>query len=375
MALWRELRSRSGALLAATVALSLIRARDQPGVDIAFGGTTATIVPLDIALAILFVVAVVVLVRSARIPMAALAAAGVFALLIVLTAAANGAGPLVGGVKLVELGALGLAVVALVRNESALESVVDVLLLFTLAGDVVGLVSFVRDGGGRQPSFFGEHDFAAVAILPLLYGLVLVFERRRPHRAAVCIVAGGLGYVLGAALASLVGLYLGAAVVVAAAAARRRLALRPLLVTAATLLLVTGGTVAVRGNDLSFLRSWFGPPASRPGEYAGSWSQRLVYAYVGGRVFFDRPVLGTGWYPDLPPKEYARYLPEARRRFSDQPASYFPPADGTFIPQQAYDQVLYELGLVGAVSLLALLTLAGRAAVRATRRMRRLADL
>src|SRR3954470_8839613 len=105
MALWPELRSRTGALLVVAIALSLIRARDQPGVDISFGGTTATVVPLDVAVAALFCIAVAMVVRRrlAIFPVAALAAATVFALLIVVTGAANGAGPFVGGVKVVEL--------------------------------------------------------------------------------------------------------------------------------------------------------------------------------------------------------------------------------------------------------------------------------
>ena len=73
---------------------------------------------------------------------------------------------------------------------------------------------------------------------------------------------------------------------------------------------------------------------------------------------------------ELPPSEYARFLPDTRKRFSDQPARYFPKADGTLIPQQAYDQVLYQLGLVGAVSLLALGIAAVRDASRAARRWR-----
>jgi hypothetical protein len=377
MALWSELRSRTGALLAAAVALSLIRARDQPGIDVAFGGTTASIVPLDVALAALLVVSIVVIARSrpSRLAVVAIGAAAVFVLLILATAAANGGAPFVAAVKFVELAALGLAAVALARGARAIEAIVDVLLVFTLAGDAVAIVQFFRAGGGRQASFFGEHDFAAVAILPLLYGLVLVFERRGGRRAVLCIVAGGLGCVLGAALASLLGLYVGAAALVAVEVLRRRATIRPLALTIATLAVVTGGTVAVRGNDLSFLRSWFGPPASRPGEYAGSWSQRLIYAYVGGRVFFDHPILGTGWYPELPPKEYARYLPDARRHFADQPPAYFPPASGTFIPQQTFDQVLYELGAVGAAVLLALLAATVGAAVRAARLVRPLANL
>ena len=89
---------------------------------------------------------------------------------------------------------------------------------------------------------------------------------------------------------------------------------------------------------------------------------------MGGRIFFDHPVLGTGWYGDLPPHTFARYLPDARRRFSDQPARYFPPANEDFIPQQTFDQVLYELGIAGGLALLGLLVALARACVRTARR-------
>ena len=95
---------------------------------------------------------------------------------------------------------------------------------------------------------------------------------------------------------------------------------------------LTAGTFVIRGSDFGFLQSWFGPPPKRAGEYAGSRSQRLIYAYIGGRIFLDHPALGVGWYPTLPPAEYARYLPDARSRFSDQPPWYFPPASGLFVP-------------------------------------------
>jgi O-antigen ligase len=130
----------------------------------------------------------------------------------------------------------------------------------------------------------------------------------------------------------------------------------------------TAGTLALRQGDLGFLQSWFGPPPETPGEYAASWSQRLIYTYVGGRVFLDRPVLGTGWHGELPPETFAEYLPDARERFSDQPPHYFPPADRGFIPQQTYDQVLFELGLVGAALFALLGVVAVRRAAAAARR-------
>ncbi len=357
MALWPQLRSPRFALLALTLAFCLVRARDQPGVDITLGGTVVTVVPGDLLLAALAVTSIAVLARRGveRETWGALAAAVVFCALVLGTAAFNGTAALVSAVKLVELSALGLGAFALTRSRPRLEALVDILLLFTIAADLVGLVKFVEGGGGRQASFLGEHDFAALATLPLVYGLARSYERRPDARAWIAIVAGAAGCILGAAVASLAGLYVGALVLVVGTALRRRANLRALGITVVVVGIVTAGTLSIRAGDLGFLQQWFGKPPTRPGQYAASWSQRLIYVYVGGRIFLAQPVLGTGWYGDLPPKEFVAYLPAARRRFADQPANYFPPADRSFIPQQTWDQILYELGAAGALAMLALL--------------------
>ena len=85
-------------------------------------------------------------------------------------------------------------------------------------------------------------------------------------------------------------------------------------------------------------------------------------------------MLGTGWQGELPPEDYARYLPDARERFSDQPPHYFPPHDGTFIPQQTYDQVLFQLGLVGAALFLVLVAARGAPAIAAGAALARRGD-
>jgi O-antigen ligase len=372
MELWRQSRSWPFALFLVTVALCLVRARDQPSVDVGFASTTVSITPGDVALAALAVVSVVALARDREWLRARwiVAAAAVLCALVLVTAAANAADAFVAGAKLVELAVLGLGALALVRSTARLEALADLLILFTAVADVYALGEFVRSGGGRQASFLGEHDFAALATMPLVYGLVLVFDGRRLWRAAATIAVGAAGVSLCAALASLVGLYLAAAALLAAALARHALRLAPALVTVAVVAAVTGATLSLRAGDLGFLQQWFGKPPERPGQYASSWSQRLIYAYIGGRVFLAHPVLGTGWWSELPPHEFVRYLPDARRRFPDQPPHYFPPATRRFIPQQAYDQVLYELGLVGAAALAALLATLAARAVAAVRRAR-----
>ncbi len=168
----------------------------------------------------------------------------------------------------------------------------------------------------------------------------------------------------------MLGLYLATVAMIALALGRRDLRRRAVVVTVLICAAVTAGTYGLRSADLGFLQSWFGPPPETPGQYAASWSHRLIYVYIGGRVFLDNPIFGTGWEGELKPHDYAQYLPDARAHFSDQPPHYFPPATGTLIPQQTWDQVLFELGLVGGVLFVVLVCLAVFDAVVAGRKPR-----
>ena len=348
-----------------TVVLCLLRAGDLPRVDV----SGAAVGFPDLALVVLGALTVL-RVRTHRLQLPSrglLAAAAAFAGLIVVSSLGNGGTAFIAAGKLAELVVLTFAAAALIDSTDRFDALTALLVGLTVAAAAWAIVQFVREGAGRQPSFLGEHDMAALGSIAIAAGLASLYARRdRPRALAMtALAAGGVAVILGAALASLLGLYLAAAAVVGLAAVRRELRLAPVLGTLAVLIAVTAGTLALRNGELGFLKSWFGPEPDVPGEYAGSWSQRLIYSYIGGRVFLDRPLLGTGWHGELPPDEFARFLPAARERFSDQPPHYFPAADGTFVPQQTYDQVLFQLGLLGAVLLLALLALAVRKAVAA----------
>ena len=294
MALWPELRSPPFALLlAATARLPRTCARPAERACRDRRGTTASIVPGDILLLALAIVAVATVVRDG-LPRGSWfddrGGSGVRALLVV-SGAANGSTAVVSAVKVTELTALGLGAAVLIKTRAPLEALVDLLLLFTIAADVVGAVRFVT-AGGRQASFLGEHDFAALATLPLLYGLAVLFtggsrtacnrgdrrgrprlrpRLRRSRAWSACI------------------------------SAPRRCSSSPAPGGSSTLrrgrrhrqpwsAVVTAGTLFIRAGELSFLQAWFGKPESRPGQYAASWSQRLIYAYVGGRVFLAHPL-------------------------------------------------------------------------------------
>ena len=369
MALWRQLRSPGTALLLVALGFTLVRSDTQPAL-VVHVGTSASIVPGDVAAAALALGAAWALVRHGvpRQAWPVLASGVVFCLLVLLTAAVNGAASFVAGAKMVELAALALGAIAFVRTRATLEAVVDVLLIATVTADIWGGIEFLRAGGGRQAAFLGEHELAALGTLPLVYGLVLAESRRRNARAVLTIVAGGLACILGASLATLLGLWLAAAVFLGAMLLRRSLTRRTLAVTVLAVGLVTAGTAEIRSGAFGFLQVLAGKQESRPSEFAGSWSQRLIYTYVDGRVFLAHPVLGTGWYSLLPPREWTMYLPDTKRRFHDEPANYFPHPDQPLVPQQAYDQVLSQLGGVGFAVFVAMLGSVALASWRAARR-------
>ena len=365
------MRDLSFLVFLAAVVLSLLRARDLPSVELAVGGADVSIGPVDLALVATAVLAAWRLRVRRTLPSRGLVlASGAFALLIVVSALPNGADALTSAGRLAELFALTLGAVAFLDTRDRLGTLLAVLVAFCVVAVSWGAIEFVTGGGGRQGSFIGEHDMAALGTLALVAGLAVVFSQSASIGATAVagMVAGGLAIALGASLASLLGLYLAAAVLVAVALVRRSLRRNAVLVTLGLVVAVTAMTVTLRSGELGFLQEWFGPEPERPGQYAASWSHRLIFAYVGGRVFLDNPILGTGWHGELPPEEYAQYLDDARARFPDQPPSYIESLEQSFIPQQTYDQVLIQLGLVGGALFVLIAFLAVRLALRAALR-------
>ena len=368
-----EFRDPVFALFLVATLVSLVRAPQQPDVGVSVAGSVVSLTPTDVLLVALLVAVCVRLARGAVIERSAwpvLLAGFAFGGWVVLSSIPNGAGAFIAAGKLVELSVLMLAAAVLLDRVTRLRALMLALVAMTVAAAAYAVFEFVQQTDRRQPSFLGEHGLATLSTLSIAVWLIaLVAERRDLGRLPVAAgVAGALGITIGASFANLLGLYVVAGAVLVLARTRRSLRLRAALLTLLACGAITVGTLVIRSDNLGFLYQWLGrSEQSDPGTYAGSWSSRLIYAYVGGRVFLDNKVLGTGWYPELPPEEYVQYLPDARERFSDQPPRYFPQPDRTFIPQQTYDQVLYELGLVGAALLLLLAIAAVRSAVVAAR--------
>lgn len=381
--LWRPARDIPLLVLCATTVLSFIRAVDQPGFALGVGGTDVRLVPADLALGALAALVGARLLGRGALPRPARAvayAAAAFAAWLLASSAANGGEAVVGAGKLLEFGILALGTALFVQRRAQLWLLVAVVVAVTLAASVLGLLAFFDlpplagdFPGKRQPSFLGEHDLSTLGAMSLSVALGCLFAGGSSHpRHRLTALAGSSGTVavtLGASLAGLISLYLAAGAIVAVAALHGRLSRRRLAVAGLVLAVATSGVLTLRSGDLTAFLRYLGiaERTAVQDENAASWSQRLIYVYIGGRVFIDNPVLGTGWHGELPPEEFARYLPDAHARFPDQPLRYFPSPGASFIPQQAYDQVLFELGVVGAALFLVLGALTLRSALSVAR--------
>jgi hypothetical protein len=377
---WRSAVDLPLIVLATATVLSLIRSIDQPSFTVEVAGSEITFVLADVALAVLAGFCLHRLLGSGSLPRPARAlaiAATAFSAWLFLSSAANGATAVIAAAKLLEYGVLALGFVLFVRRRLQLWLLVGVLVAFTAVAVAYGVLAFFdapfvesRFPGRRQPSFLGEHDLAALSTMTVAVALAALFAPR--HRLGrlplVAGIAGGIGVVLGAAVAGLLGLYLAVGAILTVGAARKAATKRAVVVTLAVTAAITIGVLSLRSGDLgAFLRS-VGIGEKREDTFgnAASWNERLIDAYIGGRIFLDNPIVGTGWHGELPPEEYVRFLDDARARFPDQPSTYFP-SEKVFIPQQTYDQVLYELGIVGALLFLVLAFVAVRTAVRVAR--------
>ena len=378
---WRSAVDLPLIVLATATVLSLIRAIDQPSFTVDVAGSEVTFVLADAAIAVLAGFCLQRLLGRGSLPRPARAlalAAAAFSAWLFLSSAANGATAMIAAAKLLEYGVLALGFVLFVRRRLQLWLLVGVLVAFTAVAVAYGLLAFFdapfvesRFPGRRQPSFLGEHDLAALSTMTLAVALATLFtpQHRLGRLPLVAGIAGAIGVVLGAAVAGLLGLYLAVGAIIAVAAARRAVTKRAVVLTLVITAAISVGVLSLRSGDLgAFLRS-VGIGEKREDTFgnAASWNERLIDAYIGGRILLDNPIVGTGWHGELPPDEWSRFLDDARARFPDQPASYFPDADDAFIPQQTYDQVLYELGIVGALLFLVLAFVTVRTAVLVAR--------
>ncbi len=377
--------------LALAVPFLFLHATYQPSVSLGLGSTSIDVTLADAAIACVLVAAAL---RARREGWEALRSASLvlgLAFAFVLVCVASLATPALLGepydltrhavsvAKFAWYATLLPATVILVRSTADLVPLARALVAWSVAATSWGLLQFLgvvvefegKRPGQREPSFVGIHDFAALSGAALVLGSIgVALGDGRPvgrRWSVVALVTGALGVVLSGAMTAVLGLWLALAAVLLGARAVGALGGRRALALVGVTLLVTAGTATMRASTIERFAEFIGIRERVTDTGVESYAHRTLLAYIGGRIWLDRPVTGVGWQASSEEWAYAPFLPDARARFPGEPDQAFPSPDHPWGIQMLYLQVAADLGVAGIVLLLGLTTAGVAAAVRGLR--------
>ena len=378
-------------VLAAAVPFLFLHATYQPGASLGVGSTSVDVTLADAAIACVLVAAALrgrregwdTLLR-ARVVLALAAA-------FLLVCAVSLATPSLLGedydltrhaISLAKFGwyaTLLPATLLLVRSAADLVPVVRAFVAWSVAATSWGLLQFLgivaefegKRPGQREPSFVGIHDLAALSGAVLVVGSIgVALGDGRPagrRWSVVALVTGALGVVLSGAMTAVLGLWLALAAVLLGARAVSALRGRRALALVGVTLLVTAGTATMRADTIERFAEFIGLRERVADTGVESYAHRTLLAYIGGRIWLDRPVTGVGWQASSEEWAYAPFLDDARARFPGEPDQAFPSPKHPWGIQLLYLQVAADLGLAGIVVLLALAAAGVAAGIRGIR--------
>ena len=375
-------------VLAAAVPFLFLHATYQPGVSVGVASTSIDVTLADLAIACVVAAAVV---RGRREGWAPLWRSR---WLLLLTAAFVVCGALslatpsllgedyalaphaVSVAKFAWYAALLPAAILVVRTTREAVPLLRMLVIWSVAATGWGLLQFLglvsefegKRPGQREPSFVGIHDFAALSGAALVVGAagVALGDGRPAGRrwSLVAVVTGALGVVLSGAMTAVIGLWLALAAVLLGAAAVRALRARRAVALVAVIVLVTAGTAAMRAETIERFAEFLGIRDRVEQTGVESYAHRTLLAYIGGRIWLDRPITGVGWQASSEEWAYGPFLDDARRRFPNEPEQAFPAPDRPWGIQLLYLQVAADLGIAGVVLLVGFAAAAIAAGVR-----------
>ncbi len=372
-------------VLAAAVPFVFLHATYQPSVSLGVGSTSIDVTLADAAVACVVVAAGLRGRREGWLPLLrARVVLGLAAAFLLVCAVSLATPSLLGedydltrhGISLAKFAwyaTLLPATVLLVRSTVDLVPVVRAFVAWSVAATSWGLLQFLgivaefegKRPGQREPSFVGIHDLAALSGAALVVGAIgVALADGRPagrRWSVVAVVTGGLGVVLSGAMTAVLGLWLALAAVLLGARTVSALRGSRALALVGVTLLVTVGTATMRADTIERFAEFIGLRERVADTGVESYAHRTLLAYIGGRIWLDRPVTGVGWQASSEEWAYAPFLADARARFPNEPDQAFPSPEHPWGIQLLYLQVAADLGIAG-IALLLGLTGAGVAA-------------
>jgi len=383
--------------LAAAVPFLFLHATYQPTLSIGVGSTSIDATLADAAIAVVVAAA---LVRGRREGWAPLAASklllGLAAAFVAVGAVSLATPSLLGeqydfGVHAISVAKFAWyacllpATVLLVRAGRDAVPLLRAVVAWSVVVTSYGLLQFLgivsefegKRPGQREPSLVGIHDFAALSGAALVVGalgLALAAAGRAGaggpagrNWSLAGLASGALGVVLSGAMTAVLGLWLAVAAVLLGARARGTLRPQRALALVAVALTVTVGTAAMRADTIERFAEFVGLREKTLNVGVESYAHRTLLAYIGGRIWLDRPITGVGWQASSEEWAYGPFLDDARARFPGEPDQAFPSPAHPWGIQLLYLQVAADLGIAGLAVLAALAATGIAAGIRGVR--------
>jgi O-antigen ligase len=378
-------------VLAAAVPFLFLHATYQPTVSLGLGDSSVDVTLADAAIACVLAAAAVRVRRDGWQPLVRGRVVLGLAAAFVLAGAVSLATPSLLGedydltthaisvAKFAWYATLLPATLLLVRSTLDAVPLLRAVTAWSVAATLWGLLQFLgivsefqgKRPGQREPSFVGIHDLAALSGAALVVGAagIALGDGRPTGRrwSLAALASGALGVVLSGAMTAVLGLWLALAAVLLGARAVRALRPRAALALAAVVLLVTAGTAVMRADTIERFAEFVGLRERVADTGVESYAHRTLLAYIGGRIWLDRPVTGVGWQASSEEWAYGPFLADARARFPNEPDQAFPSPEHPWGIQMLYLQVAADLGIAGIVLLLGLAVAGVTAGIRGLR--------